>query len=156
MPPENPYAAPSITAAPPVTVSSGNFNTAGHGQRFLNLLIDTTFLIVLLAVGFVLYAMVTGDVPEEDDTKSETVIQLVFIGFSVCYYAVLESLTGRTLGKVITGTKVVDADGNKPSFGKTLARSLCRNIPFEPFSVLSSDARGWHDSIPKTWVVRTR
>jgi hypothetical protein len=44
----------------------------------------------------------------------------------------------------------------RPPFGTMVLRSLCRLIPFEPFSFLGSDARGWHDSITKTRVVRKK
>ena len=122
----------------------------------MNYLLDTAVLFGILFVGAFIYGMATGGVVEEDGEEGGLMFQVVFLGGYTLYYAISECLTGRTIGKLITGTKVVDADGNKPSFGKALGRSLCRHIPFEPFSVLSSDARGWHDSIPKTWVVRSR
>lgn len=157
MPAENPYSAPSVTAPPPVMPGFPlGFNTAGHGQRFLNYLIDIAFLIIILFVGAFIYGIIAGGIAVEDEEEGGLMFQVIFLGGFTLYYAICECLTGRTLGKVITGTKVVDANGNNPSFGKALVRSLCRHIPFEPFSVLSSDARGWHDSIPKTWVVRTR
>jgi uncharacterized RDD family membrane protein YckC len=156
-PQDNPYSAPTVTSAPPAfTTSPHSFNTAGHGQRFLNYLLDTVFLLGILFAGAFIYAVVTGGIVVEDEEEGELMFQVIFIGVYTLYYAICEGLTGRTIGKLITGTKVVDATGNKPSFGKALARSLCRHIPFEPFSVLRSDARGWHDSIAKTWVVKSR
>ena len=157
MQPDNPYSAPSVTAAPPVfPTSPQSFNTAGHGQRFLNYLLDTAILIGILFVGAFIYGVATGGVVEEDGEEGGLILQVILLGGFTLYYTISEALTGRTIGKLITGTKVVDATGNKPSFGKALVRSLCRHIPFEPLSLLSSDARGWHDSIAKTWVVRTR
>ena len=81
---------------------------------------------------------------------------LVNIGLTLLYYTLLEGLTGRSLGKLVTGTKVVDANGNPPGFARALLRSLCRFIPFEPFSFLGSDTRGWHDSMTRTWVIKSR
>ena len=78
------------------------------------------------------------------------------LGLYLSYYAILESTTGRTLGKLITGTKVVDENGGPPSFGQVLGRTLCRCIPFEPFSFFSSDAVGWHDSLANTRVIKVR
>lgn len=85
-------------------------------------------------------------------------IPSVVLGFAILlfYYVILEAATGRTLGKLITGTKVVNEDGGAPSIGQIIGRTLCRCIPFEAFSFLSSDARGWHDRIPKTYVVKAR
>ena len=69
------------------------------------------------------------------------------------YYTTIETLTGRSLGKFITKTKVVIYDGSKPTFNEILVRSLCRLIPLEHFSFLGEDGNGWHDSISKTYVV---
>jgi uncharacterized RDD family membrane protein YckC len=67
------------------------------------------------------------------------------------YYAFFEGIWSRTPGKFLFGTVVISEDGGKPSMGQVFGRTLCRLIPFEPFSCLGK--RGWHDSIPKTWVV---
>ncbi|MFL9844612.1 RDD family protein [Flavobacterium rhizosphaerae] len=73
--------------------------------------------------------------------------------FSVVYYTIFEATTQRTVGKFITGTKVVMEDGSKPGWRVIIIRSLCRMIPFDAFSFLGSNARGWHDSLSSTYVV---
>ena len=70
------------------------------------------------------------------------------------YYVLFEALTGRTPAKYITGTRVVNMMGGKPSFGQILGRSAARFIPLEPFSFFGSSRRGWHDSLSHTRVVR--
>ncbi|TZF89760.1 RDD family protein [Lysobacter lacus] len=45
-------------------------------------------------------------------------------------------MPGRTPGKFIFGTCVVNTDGYAPSLGQAVGRTLCRMIPCEPFSVL--------------------
>jgi len=73
---------------------------------------------------------------------------------SFIYYFTFESVTdGRTLGKYITGTKVLTWYGERPSPGRIAKRSLCRLIPFNHFSFLAERPLGWHDSIPDTVVV---
>jgi uncharacterized RDD family membrane protein YckC len=70
-----------------------------------------------------------------------------------------EWLTGRSLGKLATGTRVIAAEGGPPSFARVLGRTLARFIPFEAFSFLTDrDGRpvGWHDSLSRTRVVRVR
>lgn len=69
------------------------------------------------------------------------------------YYIVLEAATGRTLGKLLTGTKVVDDAGEAPSFGQILGRTFSRLIPFEPLSFFGVTVRGWHDRLSATHVV---
>ena len=79
------------------------------------------------------------------------------VGFIVLFYFVFfESLIGRTPGKLLTGTRVVDEQGQKPSFGQILGRSLARMLPFEPLSFFGAENRGWHDSLSKTYVVKSR
>src|SRR5690606_21846162 len=80
--------------------------------------------------------------------------QLIFVVISIFYYSFTEGLFGRSLGKFITGTVVVDENGEKPSFSVIFKRTLCRLIPFDGFSFLGS--RGWHDSISDTFVVNKK
>jgi uncharacterized RDD family membrane protein YckC len=49
------------------------------------------------------------------------------------YFTLAEGLTGRTLGKLITGTIVVDASGRPPGVPRALVRSLFRLIEVNPF-----------------------
>ena len=72
------------------------------------------------------------------------------------YYFILESTTQRTIGKLITKTKVVRRDGEKPNFVQILGRTFSRYIPFEAFSFFSHNPTGWHDRFPKTFVVSNK
>ena len=80
------------------------------------------------------------------------------------YYFLMELAFGKTVGKMILGTKVVDKDGNPPSTLALLLRTLCRFIPFDAFSFLlgsgwSKDGRlhgNWHDQLSETYVVSER
>ena len=72
------------------------------------------------------------------------------------YYCFFEGIFARSPGKWICGTRVVDLEGNRPSFLQVIGRSLARFIPFEAFSFLGSRGIGWHDSLSSTRVVRTR
>jgi uncharacterized RDD family membrane protein YckC len=71
------------------------------------------------------------------------------------YYLLTEGLYGRTLGKLITGTRVVTESGGRPSFGQIYKRTWLRAIPVEAFSFLGARP-GWHDRWSKTRVIRTR
>jgi len=77
-------------------------------------------------------------------------------GLLVVYYTIFETLTQRSLGKYITGTKVLVQDGSVPSAGTIALRSLCRVIPFEHFSFLGDKQGGWHDRFTSTVVVNVK
>ena len=69
------------------------------------------------------------------------------------YYLFFEGVFGKTIGKMITKTKVISINGDAPDFSDIIGRTLCRFIPFEAFSYLGESGIGWHDSISKTLVV---
>jgi uncharacterized RDD family membrane protein YckC len=66
----------------------------------------------------------------------------------------MEFRFGKTVGKFLTKTKVVNEDGMPPSFKNCILRSLSRMVPFEPFSLLMDGQTAWHDRWPKTYVVQ--
>lgn len=155
----DPYLAP--TAATAVAISPEAVGEpAAKVRRFFNWLIDKAVIWGLLVLVVALYTVFV------DDTLASwmetapwwgdyAVTGLLILG----YYTVMEGLFGVTIGKLITGTRVVDEAGLPVSFPRALLRSLCRIIPFEIFSVLLSDdanPRGWHDSLPRTRVVMRR
>ncbi|SDR68717.1 Uncharacterized membrane protein YckC, RDD family [Formosa sp. Hel1_31_208] len=127
--------------------------------RFLNYIIDYVIQIAIgMLIGFVIGIMaeLTGDYTLADTfLYSESRLVDFAFGYFVLmiYYTTIETFTGRSIGKYITNTKVVCYDGSKPKFKDILVRSLCRIIPFEQFSFLGEDGKGWHDSISKTYVV---
>jgi uncharacterized RDD family membrane protein YckC len=129
--------------------------TASSGLRFANYLIDSIIKGILDAVIFLVLGI--SDLGESayggDSLENIFLRLLVSVFTSFLYLGIMEGATGRTLGKMITGTIVVDRDGNRISWGQAFGRSACRLIPFEAFSFLGSSVRGWHDSIPGTYVV---
>ena len=70
------------------------------------------------------------------------------------YYFVLEAIFNTTVGKCVTGTTIVNESGNKPGIAQIIGRTVCRFIPLEAFSFFGRDARGWHDSLSVTYVVK--
>ena len=149
----NPYEAPKadLDAGPPLEERE-ELPAAGRGARLLNFLIDSVISRMLLvkALAFLVVALDLGP-----SVRSWwTVIGVAAI---VAYYVVLEAAFGWTLGKLITGTRVVAYNGARPSVLQILGRTAARFIPFEPFSLLGgSPPHGWHDSLSGTRVVRVR
>jgi uncharacterized RDD family membrane protein YckC len=149
---QNPYQPPQADISLDPLLRAENLPDAGLGARFLNLLIDTflsRIVATLMAVA-VLRAIGPGD--------ATAVLSIVFVlGGMVGYYVLFESAFGWTLGKLITGTRVIRVDGSKPNVGQIIGRSFARFVPFEPFSVLFGRSNsGWHDSWSGTRVVKIR
>jgi uncharacterized RDD family membrane protein YckC len=153
----NPYAPPKADLdAGPGLGAPELLPTAGLGARFLNFLIDGIVArIVVVSVAGVLAAFLRSSSPDVDGSTAIVVAVIGFVAF-LGYYAVLEAAFGWTIGKLITGTRVVRFDGGKPRVAQIIGRTFARFIPFEPFSVLGSSNQGWHDSLSGTRVVRVR
>jgi uncharacterized RDD family membrane protein YckC len=86
---------------------------------------------------------------------SPMLLIILEIPFLLLYYSILEGIFNTTAGKCVTGTTIVNETGERPGFGTILLRTFCRLIPFEPFSFFGADARGWHDTITNTYVVKS-
>ncbi|MEQ1904426.1 MAG: RDD family protein [Pirellulaceae bacterium] len=152
---ENPYASPSAPQHSPSQLGDGQPVTpAGQGARLANFIID---YFAQFALGFV-FGMALGIVGGEEGAAflETTPGFLLGIPILLVYYFVFEITTSRTLGKLITGTKVVNENGGTPTLGQILGRTFCRLIPFEAFSFFGTPPRGWHDSLSKTYVVKSR
>ncbi|MGO9326711.1 MAG: RDD family protein [Steroidobacteraceae bacterium] len=90
----------------------------------------------------------------------------VWLGPIVLYYPVLEGFWGRTPGKLIAGTIVVDAAGRPPGIWKAVLRTLARLFEVNPFlaggipagivMLNSVTRRRVGDMWAKTYVVRNK
>lgn len=108
---------------------------ASNWLRLTNLLIDYLGFLVL---GVVMGVFCGIFLTEETLNRILKIPDLVLgIPLLVFYYIFFEALYGRTPGKFITRTKVVNEDGGNASFLQITGRTLCRFIPFEPFTFLS-------------------
>ena len=134
---------------------------ASKGLRFANYIIDVlVFYAIIFVVGlFYGLALVSSGEQIEDsmlvqETGNAVLMQYLFaIVIIVGYYTVFEATTkGRTLGKFITGTQAVREDGSNITWKDAFIRSLCRLVPFEPFSTFG--VLPWHDSWSKTIVIK--
>ncbi|MCC7521544.1 MAG: RDD family protein [Flavobacteriaceae bacterium] len=68
----------------------------------------------------------------------------------------MEYKLGKTIGKLITGTRVVYANGDSINLRTAILRSLSRLVPFEAFSLLGTPPRGWYDDWTDTYVVNEK
>jgi uncharacterized RDD family membrane protein YckC len=134
------------------------------GQRFLNYLVD----IVIFYLIFILIGMIGGVIgliggsedpavivgsQSTDSGTGRLVEMLITWSVYILYYTFFEGITkGRTVGKMLSKTKAVKADGSDITPKDALMRSLCRLVPFEPFSAFGGNP--WHDKWTNTKVIK--
>lgn len=133
--------------------------------RLLGWIIDILVFYAFTFVGTLVYHIANpAQLDAVDDTGSSIATLIGMAIWMLCYFVCEAFCNGRTLGKWITGLKVVDLDGNKPGIGKIALRTLCRLIPFDCLSFFGTDKWSsednldgfWHDSLSKTYVVRVK
>ena len=135
------------------------FQYASAGQRFLNCIIDViAFYIVMMILGVIL-GLAAFATSETGGRMSGGGIQLFFLflyfAVIIIYYALLEGSNGKTLGKLITKTKVLTEGGQPITYGKAFIRTLIRFVPFEFLSGFSGTTM-WHDQWTKTMLVKDK
>ncbi|MET0423000.1 MAG: RDD family protein [Actinoplanes sp.] len=99
------------------------------GRRIVATIVDS--LVLTLA-----YRLITGifdiDIDYSSDIDFTTLNTPAGIGwliFAVAYYVLMESFLGRTVSKMVTGIRVVDArTGTNPGIFTSLIRTLLRVI----------------------------
>jgi uncharacterized RDD family membrane protein YckC len=137
-----------------------NFRRASTGTRFANHLIDTICFWVLVyllnAVGLYPYIRHTyQSLQDMQDYRFLARLEngLVDVVLLVLFYTVIEGATkGKTLGKVVTLTKVVKENGQPIEWKDAFRRSLSRIVPFEPLSTFGGFP--WHDRWTRTVVIK--
>ena len=129
-----------------------HYHQAGKGQRFVNGLIDWAFSCLFFIITVNLFDIV---IPEVNQTQELIGLKYALAVLSIiCYYCIMEGISGRTFGKIITRTRVVNENGQHPSFKSVLMRSLYRILPLDWISFLYWKYDGGHDRWTKTRVVQ--
>ena len=134
---------------------------ASKSKRFANYIIDNIFFYFLFFVVALILVLIASLLGSEEillyleglENMNSLLERLITAVVFIIFYFTLESLSQKTIGKLITKTKVVLENGEKPGPETIIIRSLCRIIPFEPFSFLGTLPKGWHDTMSKTYVV---
>lgn len=122
---------------------------ADKGARLGNFIIDLSILVILILFATYLISFFYPEINDSHSLAFEVLASTIFF----CYYFFLEYTIGRTLGKMLTKTIVVDKNGNKPKTFNVFARSLVRLVPMEGITFLFGHL-GFHDLIPGTRVVK--
>lgn len=131
------------------------FSYAPVNKRIGNYAIDVLAIVVIeMVTGVFLIVFYGMDSPIYSLLFNDSIGKLIFIFLlNVLYYTLFEAITGKTIGKYLTKTKVVTLTGGKPGWAGILLRSVCRFIPLDQISFILNSDSGWHDSLSKTMVV---
>ena len=127
-------------------------------------LIDYILLICPVAISFLL-GRAFNEAGEKDGTNllNSTLVNagwLIMILLAVTNFVILPLFTGKSLGKMLTGLRIVKADGNPPSLSSLLIRHL-GGYPLTLLTfglgfllaVFSQKGRALHDLLAGTIVV---
>lgn len=125
-----------------INSSSSSVVPVGKGTRFVNALVDG----ILLGVVNYFIGRAIGS----------SLGFLLGMALQFCYYYFQERNNGVTIGKRLTGTKAVMADGSPLTDEAARTRNLWRLIPLlDALSFLFTDL-GWHDKYSNTRVVSAK
>ena len=122
-----------------VTVVPGE-QLATSTNRLVNFIMDAVLHVAVMLIIITLF-------PEQVISRG----RFFFLLLPVLYYILFEAIFQKTPAKFITRTRVVMVDGSKPPVGVIVVRTLCRYIPFEPFS--GKKETWWHDRLSETRVI---
>ena len=132
--------------------------TAVSGRRYLALLLDYLFHAATVAVPLLLlgerstvgsggglvdaYRLAPDYALRFDDqqivlTRDELLlIGAVSVGFLLVFFVITQGLAGWTLGKLVTGIRTVNGDGDRPGIGRALVRTIVLVIDAIPSYVV--------------------
>jgi uncharacterized RDD family membrane protein YckC len=137
-----------------------NLVQASRGKRFANYLIDLIGFYIIVFFWGIVMALVNPQSLEALDYSDSNVganlldrlVTLILFGV---YIGFIEAIfKGKTLGKLVTGTKAVyETDGRDISVGTAFLRGFSRMVPFEAFSALGDPSYPWHDRWTNTIVI---
>lgn len=119
------------------------------GAQFLDI-VFTTLIIVICAVAIVFAGFLTSNAAQ---------MLIVLLGFLVRtpYYVLSELIwNGRTLGKKITGIRVINVDGRRLTPHQVTARNLMKEVEiFAPLPLLFSigSQSAWEDGLTILWLL---
>jgi uncharacterized RDD family membrane protein YckC len=127
------------------------FEIADKGTRLGNFFIDTIIYALISLIFLVLLLVLFPQPPQEESG----ILEFLPAIFYFLYYFLFETALGKTPGKYLTKTIVVDGQGNKPGLKNIFIRTLSRLIPFDIISYVFGFT-GFHDLVSKTSVIKRK
>src|SRR5215204_1777011 len=125
---------------------------AGIGARFVALIVDG----IIIGVVSSIIGLIFGSSPGEFNAGGQ-VMQLLI---TAAYYIYLIGSSGLTLGGRLLNCKVVDANGQTPSYGTAAIRYLMSLVSAAVFLIgyiwafFDKNKQTWHDKVANTYVVK--
>lgn len=99
-------------------------NYASGGKRVLGGIID----LVVLLIFFVLCVIICGEEVSAGTYHITGIPALILFTSMFLYFVILEKIWGKTIGKMIVRTRVVNEVGAKISWGQSIVRNIIRPI----------------------------
>lgn len=147
----------------PAPLDSLDGRVAGFVTRLLAYLVDVLTLVVIIGAGAWLFSLVDQFiqdlVPSANPASVAAIFALLVPLIITFYFVMFWSLTGRTLGKMVMGLRVIGPTGSPPSVGKSFVRLIGYGVSMLAFwmgylwIIIAVDRRAWHDHMANTWVV---
>lgn len=148
-----------LTLDAPISVEYARADT---GKRFLNYIIDlVVFYLLFFGIGIVIAIISPESIDsllvEDQSAGAALGDRILSILFYAIYMSLMEAVfKGKSLGKLITGTRAVNLDGSRISTGTAFARGFSRAVPFCAFSALGNPCNPWQDKWTNTIVVEEK
>jgi uncharacterized RDD family membrane protein YckC len=121
--------------------------TVGIGTRVLNFFVDTILIAIISIICFNGYNFYVRFYELEPYNFG-----WFFFGVQFVYYTLFELAFGRSIGKFLSYSKVVNMQGKKPNLLATLIRSAIRLTIIDAFFIPFLN-KTLHDYLSKTIVV---
>lgn len=127
------------------------------------IMIDYILLIMIPVASLLIYRNTGNDPTKILNNDITNIGWIVFVLLILTNFLILPLLVGQSLGKILTGLRVVKKDGNSPSLVNLLLRHfigypltvLSGGLGFF-FSIFNSKGRALHDFIAGTIVIYGR
>jgi len=136
------------------------FGMASGVERVISGGIDLVFVGLIQLTLFYLTTHLVAQRVGALPTSALVAMGLVGAVMATSYFLFFWSLSGQTLGKLLTGSRVVDRRGGALGFGRAalrLAATLVAALPLGAGFIgiwTDPERRGWHDRIAGTRVIR--
>jgi uncharacterized RDD family membrane protein YckC len=150
----NPYAPPQ--AAVQDVVDSDSQQLAGRGTRLLTMILDSIILVAMVYLPLMIGTAVSRAIP------FDLLVVAGLVGW-IWLTVMFVSRNGQSIGKKITGIKVVRSDGSRASLGRIIVlrnvlNSLLSIIPLYGFVdallIFGESHQCVHDKIADTIVIK--
>jgi len=136
---------------------------AGFTRRFLSFLIDLSLIILISFVTLIFGLFAAGYDPVKGIINLSYIIVPVYIILTLLastYLLFLHAYSGKTIGKLIFGIRVVKEDGSGISLSDSFVRWIGYYLSALPlfygyFSALfDHNYQTWHDKLSKSFVIK--